>query len=68
MVALTGIAIGERIFRYSVERELLRDFAKINRIDEKRKMRPSYGETNDEDTAFELVSDAVEPAYRESAR
>jgi hypothetical protein len=69
-IVLMGMALGERIFRYSVERELLRDFARSNQMDEKRKMRPAYpayNELSNHESGFESMDEADEAAYRQSA-
>ena len=68
MAGLVGAALAVRIFRYNVERELLRDFAQINQMDEKRKMRPSYSELSDHEPGFDVMDEADEAAYRQSAR
>jgi hypothetical protein len=68
MILLLGVGLGERIFRYSVERELLRDFAQVNRMDEKRKMRPSYAALSEDDETFDLIDEAQEVPSRQSAR
>jgi hypothetical protein len=67
-LALMAIGIGERVFRYSVERELLRDFARVNSIDEKRKMRPSYAALSEDDEAFDMLDEAQEISSRQSTR
>jgi hypothetical protein len=68
LLILMAMGLGERIFRYSVERELLRDFAQLNKLDEKRKMRPSYAALSDDDEAFDVIDEAQEVSSRQSAR
>jgi hypothetical protein len=68
LAGLIGAALTARIFRYNVERELLRDFARANRMDEKRKNRPSYNELDDQESGFVVIDEADEAAYRQSAR
>lgn len=68
ILALMAIGCGERIFRYGVERELLRDFARLNSIDEKHKMRPSYAALSEDDETFGMMDKAQEVSSRQSAR
>jgi hypothetical protein len=68
IIILVGITLGERIFRSNVERELLRDFAQANRMDEKRKMRPSYNHLGNDELGFDVMDETDEAAYRQSAR
>ena len=68
LATIIGAAWVTSHFRYNVERELLRDFARVNSIDEKRKMRPSYAALSDEDEAFDIIDEAQEVSSRQSAR
>lgn len=63
-IVLMGMALGERVFRYAVEREMLRDFAQANRMDEKRKNRPTYHNLSEEDANLEYGS---ETGYQQSS-
>ncbi len=68
LILLIGVGLGERIFRYGVERELLRDFARVNSINEKRKIRPSYAALSEEDEAFDINDEVQEVSSRQSPR
>jgi hypothetical protein len=65
---LLGMSIAESIFRYNVEREMLRDFARTNQMDEKRKGRPAYADLSEDEAAFDLSDEVGETAYRQSSR
>lgn len=66
ILLVIGFGIATRIFRYSVERELLRDFARANHMDEKRKHRPAYNQLSDDEIALDYKEG--ETGYQRSAR